>query len=153
MFFSFSNEIFKNETIEKSGFSRRVYNISHAKFEREKKSYMINSLKKTPKMHIEPIRFYHKLVDLLAKNNINVFFYNMPTSSSILLLKENKSIEKKFNIIWEREGMFIKNEFPNSSYINFNKKGIEWELDDFSDRGHLNNNGASKLGKYITIDY
>jgi hypothetical protein len=147
--FSIMRKNGKQEIIEKSGFANRAYNIEHKNFEREK-SYMINGLKETRTMNIVPVKYYHKLVDLLAEKDIRVFFYKMP-STSIILLKENKSVEKYFRIKQEREEEFIKSEFPNSAYINFSKIDIEWCLEDFSDRGHLNSKGAYKLGEYLRV--
>jgi hypothetical protein len=138
----------ENELLEKSGLSTRLYSIKPERFESQK-DYLVNGLKGLPLIHPEPIKYYHKLVKLLKKHNIEVVFYKIP-STSILLTYENNQLEQLYLNLHKREKYFIQSEFPGSKYEDFTFYD-RWELEDFSDRGHLNKKGAQKLGRNIKM--
>tara|TARA_B100001250_G_C19700684_1_gene744617 strand:+ start:77 stop:1096 length:1020 start_codon:yes stop_codon:yes gene_type:complete len=138
----------KNEEVNEFGYGIRTYQINQKDFEKYI-PYYINSSKVIHSINEEQFKDFHKLVDLLENNNINVVFYGLGGTSILL---KNKSYEKYLQLKNEREIDFIKREFPNHSYINFFDIGIEFFLGDFSDMGHLNNKGANKLSEHIKID-
>lgn len=132
----------KNEIIESTGYSKRLYHISEASLSKNK-SYL-KDLDTGFAINPKPVNYYHKLVNLLTQKNIKVVFFDMPSAKQ-LFLKDDPEFYNRFHEMSQKEMNFIRTEFPNTEYIKFSHAPIIWGLSDFSDRGHLNYFGANKI--------
>ena len=138
----------KNEIVEETGYCRRDYSINNDDFVREKSNFLekYQNINKNITPHPFPLMYYKKIINLLKKNNIEIFFVLIPEPTDILM---SDFMFEKFDIINERSLVFAEKQFPDIKFINYKNIGIDWRVDDFSDFGHLNSKGVKKLGRII----